>query len=56
MIVSVRNRVQQMIAAGRTEDQVLAEHPTAEFDSRWGHGRVPPNAFVHEIYSALKGQ
>jgi hypothetical protein len=56
MIVTVRDRVQQMIAAGRTEDQVLAGHPTTDFDARWGQGRVRPDAFVHEIYSALKGQ
>src|SRR2546429_10031376 len=34
--------------------QVIGEHPTAEFDAQWGHGRVPPDAFVHEIYRALK--
>lgn len=56
MIVTVRDRVQHMIEAGRTEDQVLAEHPTAEFDVRWGHGRVPADDFVHEIYGALKGR
>jgi hypothetical protein len=56
MIVTVRDRVQHMIEASRTEDQVLAEHPTAEFDVRWGHGRVLADVFVHEIYSALKGR
>jgi hypothetical protein len=54
MIVTVRERVQHMIEAGRTEDQVLAEHPTAEFDARWGHGRVRPDEFVHEIYAAVR--
>ncbi len=54
MIVTVRDRVQHLIAAGRTENQVLAEHPTAEFDARWGRGRVRPDEFVQEIYSALK--
>jgi hypothetical protein len=54
MIVTVRERVQRMIDAGRTEDQVLAGHPTAEFDARWGHGRVPPDQFVHEIYAAVR--
>jgi len=54
MIVMVRDRVQQMIQAGKTEQQILAEHPTAEFDDRWGHGRVTPEGFVQEIYSALK--
>ncbi|MBV9155867.1 MAG: hypothetical protein JO097_06375 [Acidobacteriaceae bacterium] len=56
MILTARDRVQQMITAGRTEDQVVAEHPTRDFDERWGHGRVRPEAFVHEIYGALKGQ
>jgi hypothetical protein len=54
MILTVRDRVQKMIAAGQTEEQVLAAHPTADFDARWGNGRVPPDAFVHEIYSELK--
>jgi hypothetical protein len=54
MIVTVRERVQHLIGAGLTEDQVLREHPTAEFDARWGHGRVSPDAFVREVYSGLR--
>jgi hypothetical protein len=56
MIVTVRARVKQMIDSGKTEDQALDARPTAEFDARWGHGRVAPDAFVHEIYSAVKGR
>ena len=54
MIVTVHDRVHRMIDAGRTEPQLVAEHPTAEFDALWGHGRVRPDAFVHAIYSAIK--
>ncbi|HTU34626.1 MAG TPA: hypothetical protein VMF66_12560 [Candidatus Acidoferrum sp.] len=54
MITAVRDRVQRMINAGKTEAQILAAHPTAEFDARWGHGRVSPDEFVRELYSALK--
>jgi hypothetical protein len=54
MIVTVRDRVQHLTDAGRTEDQVIAEHPTADFDAKWGHGRVQPDAFVQEIYRGLK--
>jgi hypothetical protein len=53
MIVTVRDRVKHLASEGRTEAQVLADHPCAEFDARWGHGRVQPDAFVHEIYSSL---
>ena len=54
MIVTVRDRVQRMINEGRTESQVLAAHPTSDFDAQWGHGRVLPDVFVREIYAALK--
>jgi len=54
MIVAVRDRVKHRIDAGRTGAQILAEHPTADFDARWGHGRVQPSQFVQEIYDALK--
>jgi hypothetical protein len=56
MIVTVRDRVKHLASEGRTEAQVLADHPCAEFDARWGHGRVQPDAFLHEIYSSLIGR
>lgn len=54
MIVAVRTRVQGMIKQGLTEDEVVARHPTADFDAQWGHGRFPSDAFVREVYRALK--
>jgi hypothetical protein len=56
MIVTVRDRIKRMIEAGRTEREVLAEHPTTDFDAEWGHGRVRPEEFVHDVYIALKEQ
>ncbi|PYT68514.1 MAG: hypothetical protein DMG39_20855 [Acidobacteria bacterium] len=54
MVVAVRDRVKHLIEAGRTESDVIGEHPTADFDAKWGHGRVPPDTFVQEIYRELK--
>lgn len=54
MITTMRDRVQHMIDGGKTEAQILAAHPTGDFDARWGHGRVSPDDFVREVYSALK--
>lgn len=54
MLKAVRKHVQHSIDAGETESQVIAEHPTAEFDAKWGHGRIPPDTFVQEIYRSLK--
>jgi len=54
MIETVRDRVQRMVNEGRTESQVIAAHPTSDFDEQWGHGRVSPDSFVREIYVSLK--
>jgi cyclase len=54
MIVTLRDRVNNLVKEGRTEEQIVAAHPTAEFDARWGHGRVSPDAFVRELYRAAK--
>jgi cyclase len=53
MIVAVRNRVETSVKSGKSESQIMAAHPTAEFDSRWGHGRLKPDEFVHEVFISL---
>jgi cyclase len=56
MIATVRDRVGAMLKTGKTENQIIAAHPTADFDSRWGQGRVSANDFVHEVYASLAEQ
>ena len=53
MIKRVRDQVQQMIKAGQSESEIVSSHPTAPFDQERGHGRVSPDAFVHELYVSL---
>lgn len=53
MVTTVRDRVRHLIDAGQTEQQVLAAQPTKDFDAQWGHGRIPPRTFIHEIYLSL---
>jgi hypothetical protein len=53
MIVIIRDRIKSMINEGNTEAEIIARHPTSDFDGRWGHGRVSPQEFVHEVYSEL---
>lgn len=53
MIVTVRTRVQHSVEAKKTESEVVAEHPTSEFDAQWGHGRVSADEFVREVYASL---
>jgi hypothetical protein len=54
MIETVRDRVKKLADAGKTEGEIVAAHPTAEFDSRWGHGSVKPDDFVREVFASLK--
>ena len=53
MLVTVRDRVQKLKAAGRTEKEVVAAKPTADLDPVWGKGFVQPDAFVTIVYNTL---
>ena len=53
MLVSVRDSVQKMVAAGKTQAEVIAATPSAPFDERWGHGPVTPAQFVAAVYRTV---
>jgi cyclase len=61
MILGVRARVQQMIAQGKTGQEVLAAKVTAPYDSKVPGGLLPAGAgtsadrFVSMVYAQLKG-
>jgi hypothetical protein len=52
MLGTAVDRVNQLRAAGKTEDEVVAAKPTAEFDEQWGRGRVTPERFVRSLFRA----
>jgi cyclase len=53
MLVQVRQRIQQLIAAGKTMDEVVAAAPTKDFDAKWGSGYVTPDVFTKIVFSSL---
>ena len=53
MLVTVRDRVQKMKTTGRTEKEVVAAKPTAEFDAAWGTGLIQPDAFASIVYNTI---
>jgi glyoxylase-like metal-dependent hydrolase (beta-lactamase superfamily II) len=53
MLATVRDRVQKQKMAGRTEKEVVAAKPTADFDAAWGKGFIQPDAFVSLVYNTL---
>ncbi|MGQ0835355.1 MAG: MBL fold metallo-hydrolase [Gammaproteobacteria bacterium] len=54
MLVTVRKRVADAIARGKTQEEVLASQPTKEFDERYAKGFLKPDVFVQRVYVDLR--
>ena len=54
MLVQVRDRVAELIKAGRTKEQVIAAKPTADLDAKWGQGFLRPEMFLGIVYDSMK--
>jgi glyoxylase-like metal-dependent hydrolase (beta-lactamase superfamily II) len=57
MLTTVRDRVQTLIDAGKSRDEVIAARPTAEFDEVWGSqgGFGEPDNWVGLVYDGMVG-
>lgn len=55
MLVQVRQRVKDLIVAGKTMDEVVTAAPTKDFDAKWGNGYVTANVFTEMVFSSLAG-
>jgi glyoxylase-like metal-dependent hydrolase (beta-lactamase superfamily II) len=53
-LVDTRERIQKLIAAGKTEDQVVAAKPTADYDARLGLNTQQAGNFARVVYRSLK--
>jgi cyclase len=53
MLVAIRGRVDEMVRRGLTVDEVIQAKPTADFDARWGHGPVTPEAFTRMVHRSV---
>jgi cyclase len=56
MLVGVRDRVQPLVKAGKTLEEVKAAQPTKAFDEKWGQGFMKPDVWLGIVYKSLKGQ
>jgi cyclase len=54
MLVKVRSNLETLIEQNKTEDEVVAAKPTAEFDAAWGQGFMNPEQFTRFAYQSLK--
>ena len=53
MLATIRDRVQNLKASGKTLAEVQAAKPTAEFDAAWGKGMMAPDNFLAIVYGTL---
>ena len=53
MLVSVRDRINREIKAGKNLDSVIASRPTLDFDPAWGNGFLKAEQFVRIVYDSL---
>jgi len=55
ILTTIRNRIMYYKNQGKTLQQVLALHPTWDFDQRWGgtYGAWSPQQFVQAVYETL---
>ncbi len=54
MLLTVRDRVKEMIDSGKTVEEVVQEKPTKEFDANHKGGFLKPDDFTRLIYDSLK--
>jgi cyclase len=54
MILAIRDRVAPMVAQGKTQEEVLAAHPTADYDARIPNSKETIERFVTQVYAELK--
>jgi cyclase len=55
MIQAVRDRVAAGVASGKTLEDIMASHPTKEFDAQDATNRVDGDGFVAMVYQSLTG-
>jgi cyclase len=54
MILVVRDKVAQLVAQGKSQDEVLAAHPTADYDAIVPNSKETADRFVTQLYAELK--
>jgi glyoxylase-like metal-dependent hydrolase (beta-lactamase superfamily II) len=56
MLREVRNRVAKALAAGQTEEQLIAAHPLDDLDVKWGGNLIKQPYLLAIVYEELKGK
>lgn len=53
LLIAVKEKIKAQIDEGLSIDEILTNHPTAEFDEKWGKGFLTPEQFIRIVYQDL---
>ena len=56
MVVLMRDRVTKLMKEGKTQEQIVAAKPTADYDERVGNAAQSADRFVGQLYAELGGK
>lgn len=54
MLIAVRDRVSKLLDQGKSQDEVLAAQPTADYDAKVPNSKETTQRFVTQVYAELK--
>jgi glyoxylase-like metal-dependent hydrolase (beta-lactamase superfamily II) len=54
MLTTARDRIEPLLRAGRSRDEVIAAKPTADLDADWGGGFMKPDVWVGIVYDGIQ--
>ena len=54
MILAIRDKVSQLVSQGKTQEEVMAAHPTADYDAKVPNSKETTERFVTQLYAELK--
>jgi hypothetical protein len=54
MIIAIRDKVAALVAQGKSQEEVLAAHPTADYDAKIPNSKETTERFVTQLYQELK--
>ena len=53
MLATALARVEPLVRAGKSAEEIVALKPLAEFDEKWGTGFMKPDLFLRVLHMSL---
>ena len=54
MLATVHGRIQKLMQAGKSVDEIVAAKPTADLDAEWGDGFLKPDTWVRIVCGVMR--